>query len=135
MEHPPPIPAPAYASETLLHLETPDCPEDRLMLAVLLDAVAVLRERATGVYPHPSRLVTCTGRWIMAGDESWPLSFVNVCRTLGLDPAMLRDGLRNELAALGARALLDPPTARVLPFTLPAEATADSAPAHRRTRG
>jgi len=129
------IPPPPYASETLLRLQTPDCPEDRLMLAVLLDGVAVLREHATGVNPHTSRLVISTGKWFTSPDESWPLSFVNVCHTLGLDPGVLRDGLRRELADLGARGLLDAPASRVLPFAHAVEPVAIATPARRRTRG
>jgi len=129
------IPPPPYASETLLRLQTPTCPEDRLMLAVLLDGVAVLREHATGVNPHTPRLVVSTGKWFTSPDESWPLSFVNVCHTLGLDPAGLRDGLRRELADLGARGLLDPPASRVVPFTQSFEPAASAPPARRRTRG
>src|SRR5262249_18549905 len=74
------------ASGGLVRLPPPKCPEDRLMLPVLLDAVALRREQATGLRPHPRRLVVNTARWIAADDESWPLSFMNVCRTLGFDP-------------------------------------------------
>jgi hypothetical protein len=106
------------------------------MLAVLLDGVAVLREHATGVYPHAPRLVASTGKWFTSADESWPLSFMNVSRALGLDPVTLRDGLRRELADLGARGLLDLPASKVVPFTHPAELSAAStAPDRRRTRG
>lgn len=104
------------ASEKLLRLAPPKCPEDRLMLAVLLDAVALLREQATGLHPHPRRLVVTTARWLAADDEGWPLSFVNVCRTLGFDPEGLRADLRAELAELGARALLDPQRSSVVPL-------------------
>jgi len=45
--------SPPYASETLMRRALPETPEDRLMFAVLLDAVALLREHATGVRPHP----------------------------------------------------------------------------------
>lgn len=86
------------------------------MLAVLLDAVAVLREHATGVRPHPAKLVTSTVRWFATPDDAWPLSYVNVCRALGLDPQELRDGLRRELDDLGGRALPDSSRPRVVPF-------------------
>jgi hypothetical protein len=121
MEQTPSAPIPPYASEILLRLQTPGCPEDRLMLAVVLDAVAVLRECATGVYPHVSRLVTSTARWFTSADESWPLSFVNVCRTLGL----------------GAPTLLDPPAAnKVVPFTPAVDMPLGGASSvRRRTRG
>jgi len=107
---------PPYASDTLLGLAPPRCAEDRLMLAVLLDAVAVLREHATGVCPHSPKLVVGTARWFGIADATWPLSYVNVCRTLGLDAGALRDGLRRELSDLGARGLLESPGTRVLPF-------------------
>lgn len=122
-----------YASETLLRLAAPDCPEDRLMLAVILDAVAVLREHATGLSPHPSRLVASTARWFTMPDASWPLSFVNVCRTLGLEPAGLLDGLRRELRDLGARELLEPAGARVVSLHAERPATRVASPVRRRS--
>src|SRR5262245_64868121 len=109
-------PDPTYASETLMRLPQPRRPEDRLMLAILLDGVALLREHATGVCPHAPRLVSSTARWFAVADEGWPLSFVNVCRTLGLEPAVLRAGLQRELTDLGARGLLDLPRPSVVPL-------------------
>jgi hypothetical protein len=132
---PPTATLPPYASETLLRLPPPGCPEDRLMLAVLLDAVAVLRERATGVYPHPMRLVASTARWFNALDESWPLSFVNVCRALGLDAATVRAGLERELADLGGRSLLEPSAAKIVAFTPRADLPSGLSRRTHRTRG
>ena len=106
---------PPYASETLLRLAPPETPEDRLMLAVLLDGVALLREHATGVRPHRPRLVSDTARWF-ASDDGWPLSFANICLGLGLDAPTLRGGLERELTDLGARALLRPGCAEVIPL-------------------
>jgi hypothetical protein len=117
-----------YASEILLRLAPPQRPEDRLMLAILLDGVALLREHATGLCPHAPRLVSTTVRWFAVADEEWPLSFVNVCRTLGLDPPVLRAGLQRELTDLGAVALLDPRR----PSVVPLRAVAPAAPAARR---
>ena len=116
MDRPDRPPDPAYTSETLLRFAPPRRPEDRLMLAILLDGIALLREHATGLCPHAPRLVSTTVRWFAVADESWPLSFVNVCRTLGLDPAMLRAGLQRELTDLGAVALLDPQRPSVVPL-------------------
>lgn len=124
---------PPYASETLLRLQAPRCAEDRLMLAILLDAVAVLREHATGVSPHPSRVVSSTARWFTIPDASWPLSFVNVCRTLGLEPAGLLGGLQRELGDLGARALLEPAGVRVVTLNAERPATRIATPARRRS--
>jgi hypothetical protein len=107
---------PPYASETLLRLAPPETPEDRLMLAVLLDAVALLREHATGVRPHRQRLVADTARWFASDDDAWPLSFANICLGLGLEAPALRAGLERELTDLGARALLRPGHAEVVPL-------------------
>jgi hypothetical protein len=104
---------PRYASETLLRFTEPENAEDRLMLAVLLDAVALLREHATGVRPQRARLVSDTARWFASEAGDWPLSFVNICRVLGLDAPAMRAGLERELTDLGARALLRPGHAEV----------------------
>ena len=116
MDRSEPKPDPTYASETLMRLPPPKRPEDRLMLAILLDGVALLREHATGLCPHAPRLVSTTVRWFAVDDEEWPLSFVNVCRTLGLEPEVLRGGLQRELTDLGAVALLDPQRPSVVPL-------------------
>ena len=107
---------PPYASETLLRLAPPETPEDRLMLAVLLDGVALLREHATGVRPHRQRVVSDTARWFASDDDGWALSFANICLGLGLDAPTLRGGLERELTDLGARALLRPGHAEVVPL-------------------
>ena len=94
-----------YASETLLALPRPIAPEDRLMLAVLLDAVAVLREHATGVCPHAPRLVSSHGTLV----RSWPTRRGR-CRsstcaaTLGLDAGELRAAPAPRARPTSARA-------------------------------
>ena len=75
--------SPPYASETLMRRALPETPEDRLMFAVLLDAVALLREHATGVRPHLQRLVSDTARWFSNDDDRSPLSFARICLRLG----------------------------------------------------
>jgi len=114
---------PPYASETLLRLAPPETPEDRLMFAVLLDGVALLREHATGVRPHRQRVVSDTARWFASDDHGWALSFANICLGLGLDAPTLRGGLERELTDLGARALLRPGRAEVIPLRASAVAT------------
>ena len=109
-------PPPSYASETLLRLAPPETPEDRLMIAVLLDAVALLREHATGLRPHRQRVVSDTARWFASDDDGWALSFANICLGLGLDAPTLRGGLERELTDLGAQALLRLTCAEVIPL-------------------
>jgi hypothetical protein len=106
-----------FASEMLLRLDEPRVPEDRLMLAVLLDAVALLREYAFGTHPHSRRTVVDTLAWFASDDASWPLSFRNVCVVLDIDVDHFRDALDRELAsaddwqlrARGGRVLAFPP--------------------------
>ena len=86
------------------------------MFAVLLDAVALLREHATGVRPHLPRLVSDTARWFANDDDRSPLSFARICLGLGLDAPTLRGALERELTDLGARALLRPGCAEVIPL-------------------
>jgi hypothetical protein len=95
--------APAFASEALINMPEPRTAEGRLMLAVLLDAVALLREDVSGRVQHTRREVRDTLAWIASDDDSWPLSFTRVCAGLGLDPAALRADLARELQACGDR--------------------------------
>jgi hypothetical protein len=88
------------ASEILLRLPEPRSAEGRLVLAVLLDAVALLREDAFGRVQHPRAVVRSTLDWVFTDEETWPLSFVNVCSDLGLEPAALRAALERELQAV-----------------------------------
>lgn len=87
------------ASDILVGLPEPETPEGRLVLAVLLDAVALLREDAFCRARHPRAAVRATVDWVMAEDAAWPLSFVNVCAGLGLDPGHMRGALFEELGA------------------------------------
>ena len=67
-------------------------PEQRLMAAVLEDAI--------DVYRHPARnrrrLVRGTEAWFRSDDRSWLFSFVRICTTLGLDPDPIRASLEAE---------------------------------------
>lgn len=97
-----PVPQPTeLASEIILKLPEPRGAEDRLMLAVLADAVALLREHAYGQERHSRQLLRDTLGWFDSEDVDWPLSFRNVCAGLGLDPVALRAALERELAAAG----------------------------------
>lgn len=60
----------------------------RLMAAILVDAVAVLRAsvRTRG----DQTLKRETIHWVMAEDAEWPFSFVRVCEALEYDPVSVR---------------------------------------------
>jgi hypothetical protein len=66
-------------------------PEARLMLAVLEEAISTLslQPRSRG----DRNEITEAERWFSCEDLTYPFSFVNVCRTLGIDASHLRHGL------------------------------------------
>ena len=74
-------------------------PEQRLMLAVLSDALdlllARLRPGALKATSRP-RAIAEARAWVESDDTLWPFSFENVCGALGLHP----DWLRRRVLAL-----------------------------------
>jgi hypothetical protein len=68
----------------------PAAGEKRLMLAVLRDALCVILKYAAAEHGRDRRLFLEAKRWIASNDTEWPCSFVNVCETLGLEPACVR---------------------------------------------
>jgi hypothetical protein len=68
-------------------------PEKRLMLAVLEDGVASYQRHALSETPGGRAEFYEAVRWLRRNDEHWPFSFLNVCRTLDLDPSAIRRGL------------------------------------------
>jgi hypothetical protein len=68
-------------------------PEKRLMLAVLEDGVASYQRHALTETPAGRAEFYEAVRWLRRNDEHWPFSFLNVCRTLGLEPTFIRRGL------------------------------------------
>jgi hypothetical protein len=71
-------------------------PEERLMRAVLDDALSVLLDpRPLG--QHGRALRVDTERWLLENDVAWPFSFVNVCRALAVDAASVRQSMADRL--------------------------------------
>ena len=69
--------------------------EQRLMAAILEDAVAVCMRKA----PTSAKARTLdreTWAWIRSDDRRWPFSFLRICEALGLAPSPIRDGLRKR---------------------------------------
>ncbi len=69
-------------------------PEKRLLLAVLEEAVLTFQRHAHDGGRRGQRLFHDADQWISSNDTTWPCSFRNVCESLGLDPAYIRNGLR-----------------------------------------
>jgi hypothetical protein len=71
-------------------------PEQRLMAAVLEDAIREL-ERPSEIWIGPAgRRRAEVQAWVESDDVAWPFSFLNVCDALDLNPA----GVRRRIARL-----------------------------------
>jgi hypothetical protein len=66
--------------------------EERLMLAVLRDAVECLQLHALSECAWEKQLFREAERWILATNSNWLFSFENICETLQLDPGYIRRG-------------------------------------------
>ncbi len=71
------------------------------MLAVLEDAIVLLRKTAVRRTARQRRLHTETVSWFQSDDTRWPFSFVNVCRCLGFEPSCMRTGVLDGNGAGG----------------------------------
>jgi hypothetical protein len=80
-------------------------PEERLMLAVLNDAIDCVQEYAGAADGKRERLFLLAMDWVSNHDSDWPFSFENICDTLRLDPNYVRRGLLTH-QRLEARARL-----------------------------
>jgi hypothetical protein len=67
--------------------------EERLMLAVLQDAVECFQKHALAQYPWQKKLFQEAEDWILTKNNDWFFSFENICETLQLHPDYIRRGL------------------------------------------
>jgi hypothetical protein len=68
-------------------------PEERLMFAVLTDAIECFQKYIGSDNPRSRRLSAEAEAWITNQDASWPYSFEHICQVLNLSPGYLRLGL------------------------------------------
>ena len=68
-------------------------PEEKLMFAVLTDAIECFQKYHGASAHRARRLFTEAEAWISRRDYTWPYSFENICETLNIDPNYLRLGL------------------------------------------
>lgn len=71
-------------------------PEQRLMAALLMDALVQFEKACAGRDPRARRMLHELQAWFYADDDSWPFSFENVCEHLRLEP----DAIRGRLARI-----------------------------------
>jgi hypothetical protein len=67
--------------------------EERLMLAVLKDAVECFQDYVLAQYVREKKLFREAEDWIVEKNTDWPFSFENICETLQLNPDYIRQGL------------------------------------------
>ena len=72
-------------------------PEQRLMMAVLHDALDCLNKHRFATDSRGRRLFHETKQWFLAKGTEWPYSFECICGVLDLDPDAVRQRLRLAL--------------------------------------
>ena len=88
-------------------------PEKRLMLAILEDAVDCFQNNVFPQSLKGRRLFQEAEKWVVEVDGDWVFSFENVCETLELNPAYVRQGLlRCMIPPPGAESRLRKPTGK-----------------------
>ena len=75
--------------------------EQRLMAAILVDALAVYSRTAAPGSLDAGRVLRQTQRWLLSNDRTSTCSFLRVCEVLGLEP----DAVRRHLHEGGEEAL------------------------------
>ncbi|HEX7410164.1 MAG TPA: hypothetical protein VF515_21290 [Candidatus Binatia bacterium] len=69
-------------------------PEQRLMIAVLHDALDCLEKYRLATGNHGRRLFHEAKQWFLADETEWPYSFECICGVLDLDSNAVRQRLR-----------------------------------------
>ena len=69
-------------------------PEQRLMIAVLHDALECLQKHRLATDPRGRRVFQETEQWFLADDTDWPCAFECICEVLDLDANAVRQRLR-----------------------------------------
>lgn len=68
-------------------------PEERLMFAVLTDAIECFQKYPEANNRRHRALFTQAEAWIQSKDSRWPYSFEHICQVLNISPSYLRVGL------------------------------------------
>jgi|GEM_PF-1631635 hypothetical protein len=77
--------------------------EHRLFIAVLRDAIQCVQKHAYARDRKRQGLYQDAYGWLLSDDSAWPLSFVNVCDVLQMNPDYIRKGLRNWTSRGGTK--------------------------------
>lgn len=82
-------------------------PEKALLVALLDDAIHTYRKYGRARDRDGQERFREAAEWIMADDDEWIFSFVNVCELLDLDPEYVRRGLRETKGSSAAKQKLE----------------------------
>jgi hypothetical protein len=69
-------------------------PRNRLMLAVLEEALVTFQRGLNSPRAEQRRHFYEVDRWVTSDDTDWPFSFENICSCLRIDPDYIRKGLK-----------------------------------------
>lgn len=78
------------------------CSEQRLMLAVLVDAINILQGWNRMGSARKRRAFAEAAQWVITKGTNYPFSFDSVCDALGIDPEILRVRLSGLTMGHGA---------------------------------
>jgi hypothetical protein len=81
-------------------------PRNRLMLAVLEEALITFQRGLNSPRAEQRRHFYEVDRWVASDDTDWPFSFENICGCLRIDPDYIRKGLKKlKTEALKGRSI------------------------------
>ena len=69
-------------------------PEQRLMIAVLQDALDCVQKHRFAKDPQRRRLFQAAKQWFLSDERDWPYSFECICGAIDLDANAVRQHLR-----------------------------------------
>ena len=72
------------------HVRKPLVPEQRLMIAVVQDAINCVEKYRFATDQRGRRLFDEERQWLGATETDWPYSFEHICQVLGLDANAVR---------------------------------------------
>jgi len=87
-------PFPGAPGRLLVEASGRHTPEQRLLTAVLAEAIHTFQKYGFGRDRRSRRLFREAEQWLLSEDIDWPFSCENICCALGIDAAYLRSHLR-----------------------------------------
>ncbi len=81
-------------AEHIDHSELSSNPGNRLMLAVLEEALVTFQRGVNSPKAERRRRFYEVDHWVASHDTDWPFSFENICTSLMIDPDYVRAGLQ-----------------------------------------